>query len=593
MSATGILDAAYVVFYHPLNNATEWTQTEAWGGAADYDAGGKVGNALKAVVTAPGFGAEAEFVSGGSTAYVSIAALSATQFVVAYRDDAATFSGRAKVGTVSGTSVTFGATAQFLSTSTAHISAAALSSTAFVVAYQNVADSGHGNAVVGAVSGTDISFGTPLEFYGGSAGRISAAALSATVFVVAYQDNSIGGGLAKVGTVSGTSITFGTQAEFLPSGSAATSNAVAALDLTHFVVAYRDGSDSNHGTAKVGTVSGTAIAFGAETEFMSTGAASWVAAAALSGTQFAVCYADGSDSFHGTSKIGTVSGTSIAFGAEAEYNAGTSEWNSVAALGADKFAVAYADGADSGHGTAKVWQAGSTASSLTGTSGSYPTAVGATRVAAAMWAKKLTAGSSVVTVERGYEIGMAAASISLGGATAVWSAAWVATLMSTMNDGLGHLLVLDFENTAGANWNLRTSLDGNPWVDRGAQDSGSQAVAAADTAPSVAIAAGESGQWVDELVLWVGDKAAFALFSTEELANLQDLADVFGAPMDQYQEFFGAPICWQATARMPDGSPWRDSGCGPCPPVVRVPTGASDIVVTDDGRPASPRIVEG
>jgi hypothetical protein len=44
---------------------------------------------------------------------------------------------------------------------------------------------------------------------------------------------------------------------------------------------------------------------------------------------------------------------------------------------------------------------------------------------------------------------------------------------------------------------------------------------------------------------------------------------------------------------MPDGSAWRDSGCGPCPPVVRVPRGASDVVVTDDGRAAGPRIVEG
>jgi len=35
------------------------------------------------------------------------------------------------------------------------------------------------------------------------------------------------------------------------------------------------------------------------------------------------------------------------------------------------------------------------------------------------------------------------------------------------------------------------------------------------------------------------------------------------------------------------------SGCGPCPPVVRVPRGASDVVVTDDGMPAGPRIVEG
>jgi hypothetical protein len=231
------------------------------------------------------------------------------------------------------------------------------------------------------------------------------------------------------------------------------------------------------------------------------------------------------------------------------------------------------------------------------TPGAYPTAIGATRVAAAMWAKLLTTGISVVTVGRGYAIVMTATTVSLGGTTAVWSGAGIASLMSSMNSGVGeaakHLLVLDFENTAGTTWRLRTSLDGAPWVDQGLQTSGSQVVVTTNTAPNLAIAAGAAGQWIDELVLWVGDKAAFSLFAPDELANLQDLADVFGQPMNQYEEYFGAPICWQATARMPDGSLWRDSGCGPCPPVVRVPRGASDVVVTDDGAAASPRVVEG
>ena len=98
---------------------------------------------------------------------------------------------------------------------------------------------------------------------------------------------------------------------------------------------------------------------------------------------------------------------------------------------------------------------------------------------------------------------------------------------------------------------------------------------------------------MDELVLWSGDKTAFDQFTTEELANLNDLADTFGDPMDQYENNYGAPICWQATATMPDGTVWRDSGSGPCPAVIRVPRGAADIVVTDEGRPAHPRIQEG
>jgi len=61
----------------------------------------------------------------------------------------------------------------------------------------------------------------------------------------------------------------------------------------------------------------------------------------------------------------------------------------------------------------------------------------------------------------------------------------------------------------------------------------------------------------------------------------------------QFEQNFGAPLCWQATAMMPDGSVWHDSGSGACPAMIRVPRNASDIVVTDDGKSVSPRIIEG
>jgi hypothetical protein len=62
--------------------------------------------------------------------------------------------------------------------------------------------------------------------------------------------------------------------------------------------------------------------------------------------------------------------------------------------------------------------------------------------------------------------------------------------------------------------------------------------------------------------------------------------------MNEYEENFGAPICWQVTAKVVGGI-WRDSGSGPCPPVIRVPKGAQDIVVTDNGQRVNPQIIEG
>jgi len=144
------------------------------------------------------------------------------------------------------------------------------------------------------------------------------------------------------------------------------------------------------------------------------------------------------------------------------------------------------------------------------------------------------------------------------------------------------LYVLDLERS-GSNWILRHSVNGAPFTE--------------ESPVSQPAFSGTGGNGlvgmrapVDEAVLW---RNLDEPFTSDELANLHDLADTFGLGMDQYSEQYEAPICWQATASMPDGTVWRDSGSGPCPAVIRVPRGALDIVVTDEGRVVSPRIQEG
>lgn len=439
----GILQNDKTVFYHPLDDSTEFTRLQAWSGTTDY-AAGKVGNALKAVVTAGGFGTETEFLSTGETSWsfaatmndtqfvvayqdvvddghgtakigtvsgttitfgpeteflsanwpsdISIAVLSATKFVIVYRDGSDDDKGKAKIGTVSGTDITFGAFTEFLSVGRARYnSVTALSDTKFVVGYEKFADSNHGTAKVGTVSGTDITFGAETEFLSADgAGYIFVAALSGTKFVVAYGDGSDSyNGKAKIGTVSGTDITFGVEEEFGNTG--ASFNSIAVFSGTKFVVAYM--GDSNHGTAKVGTVSGTSITFGTETKFLSDGTANSIFAATINDTQFVVAYRDWADDKHGTIKIGTVDGMDITFAAEVEFvsELSGSVYNSVAVLSGTKFVVAYRDIADSDHGTAKVYILPSSASSLTGVSASYPTVISATRVAFASWLKNPSA----------------------------------------------------------------------------------------------------------------------------------------------------------------------------------------------------------
>jgi len=446
-----LLQQSKAIFYHPCNDETEYLKTQDWTETTPTYAAGKVSDALFPTAGDPAFGAEAEFMSAGNADCNSAAALSASSFVVAYRDVADSNHGTARVGTVSGTDIAFGTEAEFLSADgVAYISVAAIDATKFVVAYSDFPDSGHGTAKIGIVAGTAITFyaeaeflsagtayynsvavldvtgasakfvvaytdgadswhgtakigtvdGTAITFYaeaefraGGAADYISAAALGASKFVVAYRDNDDSNhGTAKVGTVGGTDITFGPEAEFNSAGTASFISA-AALGATKFVVAYQDVADSFHGTARVGTVGGTDITFGAEAEFLSADGVYYVSAAALDSSKFVVAYMDNADSSHGTAKVGTVSGTDVAFGAEAEFQgAGRADHISAAALSATDFVVAYSDDVDASHGTAKVGTLPAPAASLAAsTPAAYDSADAAAKVAFCGWFRKPSA----------------------------------------------------------------------------------------------------------------------------------------------------------------------------------------------------------
>ena len=169
----------------------------------------------------------------------------------------------------------------------------------------------YGKAVVGTVSGTSISFGSPVTFESYSTSNISATYDSTNQKVVlAYQDAQTGYGTGIVGTVSGTSISFGTPATW---NSSSTSNVSAVYDSTNqkVIVGYRDHSNSDRGTAVVGTVSGTSISFGTPVVFNSAGQSQWNSLVIDSATgKVVIVYRNGGNSYYGEAIEGTVSGTS-------------------------------------------------------------------------------------------------------------------------------------------------------------------------------------------------------------------------------------------------------------------------------------------
>ena len=107
--------------------------------------------------------------------------------IFAYRDNGAT--GRAIVGTISGTSISFGDPVEFQSNNIAETSVTFDSSNNKVfIAYTHTANSSYGTGVVGTVSGTSISFGAPVSFNNGYTTKISATFdSSSNKVVVAYR----------------------------------------------------------------------------------------------------------------------------------------------------------------------------------------------------------------------------------------------------------------------------------------------------------------------------------------------------------------------------------------------------------------------
>ena len=124
-------------------------------------------------------------------------------------------------------------------------------------------------SAVSETSGTE-SIGSEVQFESGAiVNNCSAYDTANDRIVIAYRDNGNSNyGTAVVGTVSGTSISFGTPVVFLTANFAHTSMTFDSVN-NKIVIAFMDVGNSNYGTGIVGTVSGTSISFGTKVVFES------------------------------------------------------------------------------------------------------------------------------------------------------------------------------------------------------------------------------------------------------------------------------------------------------------------------------------
>jgi len=301
-----------------------------------------------------GFGTAAVFETGATDDIGSAYDSTNNRHVIAYQDEGNSNYGTAVVATVSGNTVSFGTPVVFETGTTKYVRPVFDSTTnKVVIFYQDDSNSGYLTAIVGTVSGTSISFGTAVVADSNSASWISAAFDSANGKVVCHYETNNGYGI--VGTVSGTSISFGTRVE-INGGTTQYIDSVYDSNAGKVVATYRDNADSNNGNARVGTVSGTSISYGTEATFNS-GNTEWRCSVFDPTTnKIAIFYKDAADSDKGKIVVGTVSGTSISFGSEVEVTSGAM-FTTNGAIAVDsngKLAMVYRDLGNSSYGTLRT-----------------------------------------------------------------------------------------------------------------------------------------------------------------------------------------------------------------------------------------------
>jgi hypothetical protein len=253
--------------------------------------------------------------------------------------------------------ITSGASVTTPSTATGSIGGSSISSvvkldsTHIAISYRDTTAGNRLTAVVGVISGTTITYGTPAVLSSSTATSFQTTASTSITggFVTTYKDTTNSNKLTAVAcSVSGTTIT-----PDVPVVLSNTTNvgSVFSLDSTHFLTIYTDSTNSNALTGLVCSVSGTTITLGtaqvisASTDTVGTRIGT---VAVLDSTHFAVAYLDTVTNSYTSVVVCSVSGTTITVGVPVNTgNGGTTGSNDglpqIIPLGSTNFVLAYYD----------------------------------------------------------------------------------------------------------------------------------------------------------------------------------------------------------------------------------------------------------
>ena len=265
--------------------------------------------------------------------------------VIAYQKDAGGYSGRAIVGTISGTSISFGSVVTFTTNEVGKIAITYDSNAEKVfIAYQDKTNSNYVTGVVGTVSGTSISFGTPAIPNSAGSSEISVDFDSnSNKILLAYRQGN-GFGIAEAIAISGTSFSSGSASTF-NSGNVRGVDTAFSTSANRFVIVYTDSDQSNQGRYIVATISGESVVYGTEGD-ASNATSNYTNVAYDSGQdKFLFVFRDEDASGDpAKARVGTLSGTTVSWGSFIQFTStGNDYLNSVYNSVDGTMFVSYAD----------------------------------------------------------------------------------------------------------------------------------------------------------------------------------------------------------------------------------------------------------
>lgn len=234
------------------------------------------------------------------------------------------------VATLTGTVVSFGSGVTVYAANRFDMLSTTFDSTnnKVIICGRNRTNSYYGTGVVGTVSGTSISFGTPVVFSSSTRSNPIDVVFdpSTNTFVVFIYDTGLTQSRAYRGNVSGTSLTFNPSAPIFENAAVNEGQAVFD-DLNNVVVlVYRDAGNSDYGTAIVGSYSGGSTSFGTPVVFTSVSISQIGATFDTKNKKVIATYNQAGSQY---SIVGSVSGTSIVFNTAGLIQAVSTSFNSL------------------------------------------------------------------------------------------------------------------------------------------------------------------------------------------------------------------------------------------------------------------------